>query len=251
METYFAGNPITVDVPFVTSAGVQITGPDTASYRVLDSEDLELVASTPLTPGGADTSASISIAGPINALGQDVPRDARVVEVTFSKGGTDYVTTLEYLVQSAEALQVQVNSFQTYSQSLVASGDLADIDSFRAADRAARIPAMINAWHNLCRLSYYVSGRTYARISSVTPESFAEFPAGFVRALRLAQIVEANEFLAGDTIHKKRQAGLMSETIGESSMFFRPEKVLLVPATRRSMDLLRGYLVWGMGIGRA
>jgi hypothetical protein len=251
VNTFFAQQPVTLSIAMMTSGGVAVADPDSASYRVVDEAGEEIVASTPLTPEAGSTVATIEIDAAANELAEGEVRGFRQVELSFVVDGKTYVTYDDYLLESQDGLAVLINSFQTYPEAMMLMNDLTDLDQFVMADRKSRITALVNAFHNLTTLQFNVGGWNYINIASLSDEDYDALPERFLMRLRLAQLVEANEALNRFSIHRKRQQGLMSETIGESSMMFRPEKILNVPVTRRSLDLLRGYVCWEVGIGRA
>jgi hypothetical protein len=145
------------------------------------------------------------------------------------------------------------------------AADVAGLDNLQDSTRRDRILALVNSYDVITRLRFQIPrdhwcsreiaapgwlGRDEVNLRSITQADFSNLSATLTSALMKAQLIEANECLDQFSILKKRQQGLMSETIGESSMMFRPEKVLNLPITRRSQDLIRAYLVWDMGIGR-
>jgi hypothetical protein len=249
MKTYPANRAITLQVPLVDSDGVGFSAPETVSAQVTDDAGDVLVPETALTPTTTEIQA-VTVAIETNTLDVGVPFGFRKVRLIAVKDGAPIVVDTDYLIESATPLIVGVNSFQTLEKAALMSAGLADVDAWTAASRAMRIGALQNAFHALGHFTYQVDGVRYPNITALDPTVFADFNSVFLRQLRLAQIVEANEALGGNTVSKKRRDGIMSETIGESSMMFRPEKVLNVPVTKRSMQLLRRYIVWEMSVGR-
>lgn len=263
MEIYFAAQPVTVTVPLLTSGGIAVTDATAASCRVLNAEGAVLATPSVELTAGAPT-VEIEIPTEANQLADGQLRAYRQVEVTFEAAGNTYKVFEEYLIEAVDALRVPDNSFQTYADAAVLAAETSGLDEFNGADRRDRIKALINAHSTLSGLRFQVYDPRvdpYSRISAwtrsgqvnlkaLTQEQFSQLPEHFVSAIRRAQLIEANEALDAFSVHRKRQQGLMSETIGESSMMFRSEKVLNIPVTRRSLDLLRGYLIWEIGIGR-
>lgn len=248
MATYFANAPVSVTVDFVDGSGTPIT-PDSATFRVLDQQGYEVMPSAPILELDG-SSVQIEIPATANELAYGDARGFRQVEVSFVYGGKLGSTLAEYLLESADALFVAKNSFQTYGEAQMTAADLTDVESFKAADRSDRIAALVNAFVNLTSMRFTVGCWRGVNLAQLNEQQFAQLPAHFLRRLKMAQVVEANEAMDYSSVHKKRQSGLMSETIGESSMMFRSEKVLQIPVTRRSVDLLRSYLSWEVSIGR-
>lgn len=264
MHSYFAGQPITITVPLVTSNGTTITNPGATSFRVTDGAGIEIVPPTAVTPEAGMGLIEILVPAAAHEVPAGEVRAFRQIEVTCESEGVTYSMLEEYLIESVDSLVLMRNSFQTYPEAMLMSTEITGLDAYRNATRGERIASLVNAHNVLARLRYRISdgyrGQNQSRINwqyhgyidvmRMSPEDFQELPSAFIRALRTAQIIEGNEALDQFSVHRKRQQGLMSETIGESSMMFRPEKVLNVPVTRRSLDLLRPYLVWDLGIAR-
>jgi len=266
MEIYFAGQPVIITVPLVTSGGVAVTDATSASYRVLDGQGAEVIPVTDIEADLATGLVEVTIAGEQNVLaaGEGI-RGFRQIEVRFVNASGVFTVFDEFLIEAADSLVPLSNSFQSYAQAMVLAAEVTGIDSLLGSTRRERIAALVNAHNTISRLRYqvsdgYMAGRNQSRLdwhyikyvdlASITAADYAKLPAPFLRAVCMAQLIEANEALDQFSIHRKRQQGLMSETIGESSMMFRPEKVLNIPVTRRSLDLLRPYLVWELSIGR-
>jgi hypothetical protein len=251
MDTYFAGSEIRLELPFALASGATVDGVTAVAYEITDSSGGVVLAASNLTPAPADNAHVLTLSAEQTALAAGVVRDVRVVRFSFEHGGATHTTYHEFYIEARDVLRLMQNSYQTYEHALLVARDVADIEGFNGATREQRITALVNAFHSLNTLNFFVTGHYYGDLGVVPAAEFQAMNARFQRAICTAQVIEANEFLSGDTIHKKRQAGLLSESIGESSMFWRPEKVLLIPVTRRSLDVLRGYVVWEMRTGRA
>lgn len=250
MERYFAGNEVVLTIPLVDSTGAPVSA-DAADYKVANAAGDEVIAETPITLGGDPTQVQITIPANANELVDGQPRDLRVVLVVFTAGGATRSTAVEYVIEGDDVLLVPVNSFQSYSEAVLTAMDLAGIQSYSAAMREDRITALINAYINLSGTEFFICGRQIKNLQEFTEQEFAALPERFRRALRLAQIIEANELLDFNSVHRKRQSGIMSETIGESSMMFRPGKLMYGPLSRRTTDILRDFISWELKIGRA
>lgn len=245
MDILIAGRTHTFTVGLKDKFGAALTDPDSLSFQVLDDTGAVIEGPTTLTASGSvvDVVPNTALTGATRAF--------RVLQVLYSKGGENFLEEVEFIIEQYNVLEIGSNSFQTYSDAMLRSYDLVDIDGWRIAPKQDRQVAMVSAFHALASMNFFVTGKTYGQIDTLTAAQFLALNPRFVEALRKAQIVEANEYLSGDTPHKKRQMGIFSETIGESSMFFRTGKALPLPVTRRSLDILRGYISWEMGVGRA
>lgn len=120
------------------------------------------------------------------------------------------------------------------------------------ADDSEQISAMITAYEALGAMVYADNNGDHYGVGDYDEaELDSELDPAFLRALQRAQVLEANELLDINSIHRKRLDGLMSETIGESSMMFRPGNISNFELSRRSQFALRNYLVIRARIGRA
>lgn len=251
METYFANQPLSISIPLSTSNGNVVLDPTDVTYRVLDATGYEFSPAAPVAVVAGSGMADIAIDGIAAQLQVGEVRSYRQIEVTFKSAGVTHICYDEFLIELMDSLIVMVNSFQTYGDAAVRCAEITGLESFASATRRERITALSNAYITLSRLEYQIPPYySPVRIQGLSEYDFEALHQGLTSALKMAQVIEANEALDSFSILKKRQQGLMSETIGESSMMFRPEKVLNVPMTRRGMDLLRPYLVWNMSIGR-
>lgn len=89
----------------------------------------------------------------------------------------------------------------------------------------------------------------------MTAEIFGHYPQAFRDGLMRAQVYEADAVLSalangGLTPAAKRDAGILSETVGESSMMFRPGRPLTTPVCPQAMREIRAYLNTATAITR-
>lgn len=86
----------------------------------------------------------------------------------------------------------------------------------------------------------------------VTADEFHDFPAHFRKALRSAQLVEASETLDSEkeTVKRKHQQGVISETIGESSVMLRGGQIT-TGVSRRALEYLTGHIAYSFSVSRA
>ena len=87
-------------------------------------------------------------------------------------------------------------------------------------------------------------------IRSLTINDLLLLPSAFLIALRKAQISEADIVMGGGSVHRKREDGLMSDTVGESKIMFRPGKPVVLPVDRRTLSYLSGYIYHGLSLTR-
>lgn len=148
-----------------------------------------------------------------------------------------------FIIEARETLVKGDNSFQSYFETMLSAEEVSGIEFFKAATKEEQIAALVSAYEILSTMVYADRVGDHYNIGNYTATELEALEPAFLRALRIAQILEANEMLDAHSIHYKRQDGLMSETIGESSMMFRPGNIQNFPITRRSLNFLRNYVV--------
>jgi hypothetical protein len=265
MDTFLAGQPLTITVALIDGNGSTITDSLTATFRVVDEEGQEILASAPLDVVAGAGLVEVAVPAQANQVTPGVTRGYRRVEVTVA--GADGNQTLnfeEYLIEPAQGLIVMTNSFMTYPAAALAAAEIGSISAFQEASRRDRIAALTQAYQNIVRLRFrvtdgyrsmnqrriYWNADGYVDLRQMSEEDFLTLHPPFLQDLRAAQVLEANETLDQFSVQRKRSSGLLSETIGESSMMFQTGKVLNAGLARRSIEVLRPYLVWEMGVAR-
>lgn len=260
MESYLAGQPVSVTVPLVDSSGAAVSALS-LEYRLIDQNETELAPKAPITTfTDGDTSATVLISAPLNALGVGESRGLRVVELYAVTEAGSLKIDYSYFIESEEVLVEAVNSFQNYSNAVFISYEIPNIEGWSSASKRDRVAALISAWRSIGQLCFryfhddglttIVSGATYSDITSLTPDQWSAVPAAFKEAIRRAQILEADYMLGGDELGDVRRAGLMSKTVGESKQFFRTTKAVESLVCKRAMKELAKYIVTSTRISR-
>jgi hypothetical protein len=262
---YRENTSVKVTVPFTDDTGSSFT-PDSATYAVYDHLDNEIVAETSVSLGS--DSVEITVDGANNMISDGYQRGFRNIQVKFVTGGDEIYVRQEYLIKKNNELSIMVNSFQTYAIAAMSAQDLASLDAWQHKSRDERCQAMIEAFHRLMTMTFspwkhndiyketVADDAPWSRRSNVikltdyTQAEFERLNPNFLEALRRAQIVEADVILEGDIVGDKRRAGLLSETIGESSAMFRPGKPLDMGVSAQALRQLKGYISYSVRIGR-
>lgn len=162
----------------------------------------------------------------------------------------DYTQDIQ--IEATETLVKGENSFQSYYSAMMYAEEMPGVDAFKNATKEEQIAALINAYRSISTMTFGDRCHIYYDIASLNAEELDKLSPALLEALCLAQVIEANESLDINSVHYKRMDGLMSETIGESSMMFRPGKVANnTVVTKRSMGFLRNFLVITARITRA
>lgn len=249
MDFLQAGNDVIRTLPFVKD-GESVT-PDSASYRVLDADGTELVAATAITISPGSTSCKITVSAAHNTL-NGVTRGMRVIELSIVADGATRVSKDRYIIESSDGLEVDNNSFVTMNEAILRALDMTATEGWDAASDRDRTAALIEAYSQVYKLQFYIGDFAAEPFSlkELTTDQYAELPVDFMSALKCAQVAQANSLLGSEWITDKRDNGLMSETIGESSNMYRPGKPLSMPVRRRAMQCLSGYLALTKRTGR-
>lgn len=228
---------------------------------------------------------AIDVSSAADSVSFTVPAAALTLPEGVTSAGRELVVTLttadgaielrDYFVLVASNPLVRLtNTIVTYAEALaIRQGFGPSLNAWDATeDHAARASALIHAHANLCRIGYTVSmlngGQVsdYAgygtgtddifdmskrvRLTGITADAFAALPDHFQRAIKRAQLIEADSILGGDEVGDKRADGIISETIGESSTFFQSKPGLNLPISRRTFAALKGYIAFSVSAGR-
>lgn len=148
------------------------------------------------------------------------------------------------MMEAEDTLVKGENSFQSYYSALMLAEELPGTDAFKSMQKQEQTAGLSQAYRMISSMTFMSRGQIVYNIASLNAAELDTLDPGLLEALRIAQILEANEALDANSPHAKRLDGIMSETIGESSMMFRAGKVATNTAlSRRAMGFLRKYLV--------
>lgn len=257
MEKYQAGAAVTVAFPLVDLNNDPIN-PTALSVRVLDQDGVQLVA--PYAPPNTDGDAEIEVTVPASANQVISGLAGRTVELTITTSTGSYLKTITYLLERSIVFDVPKTSFQTYVQAVIVAETMPNLVEWGMASDEDRERAMLEAYSRLTRIGYRIRRREDLAQSQISDIAYAdqrvppswwpamtlsEFQAletRFRKAICRAQIVEANEVLRGVRPDDKRRMGILSESIGESSMMFRVGKPLDLGISQAALRELTGFL---------
>lgn len=249
---------VTVDFPQID--GTAIT-PTTIGFVVLDERGV--VVRPQATASSAASAASATVPAASNQLAAGAVRGLRNVRFEFQVSGQTFFAEARYVIEAVSKLVTMTNSFQTYEEALLTRFDLPTLDGWDVASEAEQIAALTVAHDRMCRLTYryrlgqdaveYDESIKYWYVSDIRQRTLAEFnayPEPLKQALRRAQLYEADAVLSGDPVGDKRLAGVISETIGESKMFFSNVQPARTPLCRAAMDVIGPHFSRSNRIGR-
>ena len=229
MEEFAAGTDVFITIPHVSNGNnLDVTD---LQYQVLDAYGEELIAFT--TAPSFDPAASstmITVLATYNNSAQKI--DVRQLNVKLVTAQGTYKQTILYkLVGDVTKLTPMVDSFMTYPESVIIRAKLSeDLKFFDMLTDEIKAVALENAYERIIKSKFDFApiGRCQERgtdISTYTLDQFKTLPVAFQEAVKKAQLVEANMLVENSPIREKIRTGIVSETIGESSMFFRQSAV--------------------------
>lgn len=263
MQFYPEGQIIEITVPF-TKDGARYA-PTDVSIAIYDGEDEVIMAPGPIAFDSGSEAVVVQVPAAVNNLqGEDLQEIRRLEAVVTHDAGV-FVVSHFWGIEHEQRLQTLKNSFMSYETALMEARGFTNLTSFGAETKDRQIAALSEAFRRITDLSLiYEVANDAGRIErrdylnavtwpSVTREMFLAFPTHFRRALRAAQLAEADELLQGNVIARKHAQGIVSETIGESSVTLRAgfsgQGSSTVGTT--ALALLSGYIDNTVKIGRA
>lgn len=218
----------------------------------------------PLTTGAAagftesDPAAVVELTAEQTAV--DGPLAAReiVLECTTTDGAVEVREAVLFV--SSAPLTVAVNSFQTATEAVATRAEIARLEAFDAAPKVQRTAAMIEAHRRILRVAFQIPqafdisniawGSRRVPLARLKEDDLRRLPEAFQRALRRAQLIEANSLLEVNTVDQKRKEGVVSETIGEASMFLSSKPYLNLPISRAAYEELKSFIVLIVEVAR-
>lgn len=261
MQTYVEGVIVEVVIPFTDDAN-QTFVPSALRAKLYDGDGVLLEDFGAIAVSGTGSQA-VSVHANYNQLGDDETRAARVLRVELTKPDTTLVRrSLSYAIEREQSLEVMTNTFLTYEGAEVLAMDFVSLPGWALADEDRRRSALVDAFRRLTAIPmrYWLRDEKGNRLEpeyiiyrdmwpTITLEMFRAFPLHFRSVLRRAQMVEANELLQGDTLGKKQRQGVISETIGESSMTLKGNAVDY-GVSSDTLKILTGYIYFNIGLAR-
>jgi len=217
----FASNTdVTIEIPYEYN-GTQLTLTN-FEYEVLDASGTAVVARQ-VDPdfNAGNTSSTLTI--PASANTTSAKRDARLLNCYLTNASGEYVVSQAYVLKG-NVLQLTplTDSFMTFPQSVLVRVQMAEEqDYFDALSDELKAVALEESFNRIANLKFKVGTTTILDIKSMTLGDFNALDPAFLLDLRKAQITEANNIVENSPIRDKIRSGIISETIGESSMFFQ------------------------------
>lgn len=190
-------------------------------YEILDANSTVLqakISAVGFNPLSSSTAISIDAA--MNTTTQK--RDVRLLNCYLITASGEYQKPIVYLLTGNQlVLTPLVDSFMTYPDSVLTRVRMAEEQEYYdTLTEDLKAVALEEAFYRISKLKFKVDGVIITNIKSLTLVAYQALNPEFLLALKKAQISEANMIVENSPIRDKIRAGIISETIGESSMFF-------------------------------
>lgn len=220
MADYAANTQVTINVPH-TYGGANLTV-TAMEYALADAAGTEIVTRQ-AAPGFALATTSTDIVLSVANNTTTAKRDARLLTVWLTTAEGIFETSIVYnLKGNMLNLTVMTDSFMTFAESTLVRAQIAEeqfyYDQLSDEDKAI---VLEEAFNKIARLKFRDGTTVITDMSAYTKAQFDALSTKCKSAIKKAQIVEANAIVENSPIKDKIRSGIVSETIGESSMFFR------------------------------
>jgi hypothetical protein len=275
MKLYPENYDVAITVMFSDGSGMAVAVSQvTAVLYDGDDQQLSDLGSIPLDPGLS--AVNIIIPAADNVLGVSETAAARILRVELTTAIGILRQSFNYIIEAESRLELLNNTFISLESAEVMARDMPSLKAWAAADDDKKAAALINAFARLSRVQLRYAkdhltqeGGTTSRPwppgrdlcdqdvvirpgewAKKTKEEFLAMPPVFRKAVRSAQLIEANDILTDDPIATRHRAGVISETIGESSVMLRGGRLELGV----SLDALRaltGFVYYNIRTARA
>lgn len=194
MNVFISGNVVESNIALNDDAGNPIADVVGVTYRVIDSENNELVKLTVYVPNGEDypeeteeptepetpetpeealtdepeqeepsepveeetiSEVIVQTSEEVNTLKEETSRDIRIICLKAkTKSGAVFSLEYAYGLTIADPLTVGVNSFMTYRQAQKMAMDMPKLNNWESMSQSQRISALLEAKQRICRLAF-------------------------------------------------------------------------------------------------
>ena len=256
---------VEIAIPFKDASGVTVVPTEIKAVLRDGEEDMVLdFGSIAFDATGVDT--KVIVPALANTLRGDDLMEVRKLDVEIVHAGGVVRVSRSYVIEAEQSLQIMRNSFMSFETALMLSTQFVNLTAFVNATEQRQRAALTEAFYRIIELpmvyaTYDADGAIVetSRIGRsnwmlVDADAFkTQFPSHFQRALRAAQLAEADDLLQGNVLARKHAQGIASETIGESSVTLRQGfgGGITSGIGTTALALLSGYIDRTMTIGRA
>lgn len=262
MNFYPEAYIVEVVVPFTDLNGVAIVPTDMRA-KLFDGEDTLLEDFGSISVAGASGEKTVTIAAIYNELRGDELREARVLKVELDTASGVVQKRHSYVIEAEQTLEIMTNTFQTFETAMITAANYVNLSGWNAAEEVHQRAALVEAYGRICSIPMKFCPRddlgqntladeqmiSRAGWLEVSKDAFSAFPTHFRKSLRAAQLLEANELLTGDAVGRRHRAGIITETIGESSVTLRAGQINY-GISQTALSVLSGYVVFSVKLTR-
>lgn len=279
LEVYLGNTEVTVTVDLVDEMGNALNV-NSVDYRVVDQDNTERVARTSVENFSAgDTQVTIVVGQAQNVMAAESTREVRSVELYCTTDAGTVGFSRSYGLELIDPLKVGLNTFQSFAMAQLTAMDIPNLSAWHAATEQEKVRALIDAREHIVQLNFnllnsnvnfsqdslsyvpegsfqsaYVARNSLflfnGNLNLLNESQFNQLPERFKKALRQAQVVEADAIMGLGTDESKRASAIIEEKIGETTTKFRSTAALSLPVCRRALGYVSYYVSFAKKIGR-
>lgn len=242
-----------------------------ASYSVKDASGNIVTSGVDVPVSDGQMFVTVTVPGAINALGER-ERDLRRVTLSVDAGGAFITKEQQYIVLRSFELSVPKQSFISIGEAQLQAIDMLNGGSLLTGGEGDLRRQLIEATNRIKSMSFSIrriygmdwddydrpqnmlqtstlpfrwAGQYTSDIvdwDKLTDDDFMEFPEVFRNALALAVVNEASEIAGGSDIQRAREDGIVSESIGETTMAYRQGKGAVSIVAKTTWRMLLKYM---------
>lgn len=220
-------------------------------------------ATSGIVSNATDGTVTVTVPAANNVVSQGDTVTTVVVELDV---GFDYLSS-SYIIVSDEPLAIMSNSFVTMPEAISLAAGRQDVDSFMSASYVDKIVSLSNAFNTLVGYRYFIyyernswGGRQFAswglpfiddyqninNMRTMSASDFALLKPEFVRAIKLAQILSADDAISAAQISSSSPVptdpNLIMEKIGDTSRSWKASRDKSPIIGQRAMATLSPYM---------
>lgn len=210
--------------------------------------------------------ADFTVLAAVNAA--STPTMRQIVLMVTDSLGNEYRVNYYYILETGDRVIPGTNSYAYFAVLLRASSLMQGIDTFNESSHLDKQRALISAYYNIgkcpvdvrANISNYqdrlYTDALFGGAHPIHPNLMSEaelaliWPESLNRLIR-GQIREANFLLGDEPVLDRRRRGLISESHGEVTQFFRVAKPVELPVCTAALKEMTGLLVWNKKLARS